>query len=61
MGWKRVLRGVEEGIEGVEEGIRRSYRTTRVTSQAVERRPGQMLERHDLAKDSTREANLEIA
>ena len=27
-------------------------------SQAVERRPGQILERHDLAEDITRQANL---
>ena len=36
-------------------------KTTRETSQAAERRPGQMLERHDLAEDSTRHANLETA
>ena len=30
-------------------------------SQAVERQPGQILERHDLAEDSTRQANLEAA
>ena len=35
--------------------------TTRETSQAVERRPGQILERHNLADDSTRLANLETA
>ena len=35
--------------------------TTRETSQAVERRPGQILERHDLAEDSTKQANLETA
>ena len=35
--------------------------TTRKTSQAVERRPGQILERHDLAEDSTRQGNLETA
>ena len=35
--------------------------TTRVASQAVERRPGQRLERHDLAEDSTRQGNLEAA
>ena len=32
---------------------------TRETGQAVERRPGQILERHDLAEDSTRQGNLE--
>ena len=31
------------------------------TSQAVERRSGQILERHDMAEDSTRQANLETA
>ena len=36
-------------------------KTTRETSQAVERRPGQILERHDLAGDSPRQANLEVA
>ena len=39
----------------------RQERTTRETSQVVERRPGQILERHDLAEDSTRQANLEAA
>ena len=34
-------------------------KTTRKTSQAVERRPGQILERHDMAEDSTRHGNLE--
>ena len=34
---------------------------TRKTRQAVKRRPGQIRERHDLAKDSTRQANLEEA
>ncbi len=34
-------------------------KTTRETSQAVERRPGQILERHDMADDSTRQGNLE--
>ena len=34
-------------------------KTTRETSQAVERRPGQILERHDMAEDSTRQGNLE--
>ena len=33
--------------------------TTRETSQAVERRPGQILERHDMAEDSTRQGHLE--
>ena len=36
-------------------------KTTRETSQAVERRPGQILERHDLAEESTIQANLETA
>ena len=31
----------------------------RETSQAVERRPGQILERHDMAEDSTRQGHLE--
>ena len=35
--------------------------TTRETSQAVERRPGQILERHDMAEDSTRQGNVEAA
>ena len=34
---------------------------TRETSQAVERQPGQILERYDLAEDSTRQANMEAA
>ena len=34
---------------------------TRETSQAPERRPGQILEQHDLAENSTRQANLETA
>ena len=33
-------------------------KTTRETSQAVERRPGQILERHDMAEDSTRQGNM---
>ena len=33
--------------------------TSRETSQAVERRPGQILERHDMAEDSTRQGHLE--
>ena len=33
--------------------------TTRETSQAVERWPGQILERHDMAGDSTRQGHLE--
>ena len=37
----------------------RQENTTRETSQAVERRPGQILERHDLAEDSTLSANME--
>ena len=32
---------------------------SRETSQAVERRPGQILERHDMAEDSTRQGHLE--
>ena len=36
-------------------------KTTRETSQAVERRPGQILERHDMAEDSTIQGNLETA
>ena len=32
---------------------------TRETSQAVERRPEQILERHDMAEDSTRQGHLE--
>ena len=40
--------------------IIRQEKTTRETSQAVGR-PGQILERHDLAEDSTRQANLEAA
>ena len=36
-------------------------KTTRETSQAVERRPGQILERHDMAENSTRQGNLETA
>ena len=36
-------------------------KTTRETSQAADRRPGQILERHDLAEDSAREANLKTA
>ena len=31
------------------------------TSQVVERQPGQILGRHDMAEDNTREANLETA
>ena len=33
----------------------------REASQAVERRPGQILERHDLAEDCTRQAKLKTA
>ena len=33
--------------------------TSRETSQAVERRPGQILVRHDMAEDSTRQGHLE--
>ena len=36
-------------------------KTTRETSQAVERRPRQILERHDMAEESTRQGNLETA
>ena len=36
-------------------------KTTRETSQAMERRPGQLLERHDMAEDSTIQGNLETA
>ena len=36
-------------------------KTTRETSQAMERRPGQILERHDMAAESTRQGNLETA
>ena len=36
-------------------------KTTRETSQEVERQPGQILERHDMADDSTRQGNLETA
>ena len=34
-------------------------KTSRETSQAVERRPGQILKRHDMAEDSTRQSHLE--
>ena len=34
-------------------------KTSRETSQAVERRPGQILERHDMTEDSTRQGHLE--
>ena len=36
-------------------------KTTRETSQAVERRPRQILEWHDMAVESTRQGNLETA
>ena len=36
-------------------------KTTRETSQAMERRPGQILERHDMAEESTRQGSLETA
>ena len=36
-------------------------KTTRETSQAVERRSRQVLERHDMAEESTRQGNLETA
>ena len=42
------------------ESIRQEM-TTREISQAVERRSGQILERHDLAEEGTRQANLETA
>ena len=32
---------------------------TRETSQAMERQPGHILERHDMAENSTRQGNLE--
>ena len=38
----------------------RQERTTRKTSQAVQRQPGQILEGHDLVEDSARQDNLEI-
>ena len=41
--------------------IGRRKKTTRETSQAVERRPGQILERHDMAEYSTRQGHLETA
>ena len=42
--------------------ILRQEKTTRETSQAMERRPGQILERHDMAEDScTRQGKLETA
>ena len=34
---------------------------TREISQAVGKRPGQILERHDLAEDTTIQANLDTA
>ena len=37
----------------------RQEKMSRETSQAVERRPGQILERHDMAEDSTRQGHLE--
>ena len=39
----------------------RQEKTSRETSQAAERRPGQILERHDMAEDSPSQANLETA
>ena len=39
----------------------RQEKTTRETSQEVERRPGQILERYDMAEDSTRQGHLERA
>ena len=39
----------------------RKEKTTRETSQAVERRPGQILERQDMAEDSAIQANMETA
>ena len=35
----------------------RQEKTTRETSQIMERRPGQIVTGHDLAEDSTRQAN----
>ena len=37
----------------------RQEKTKRETSPTVERRPGQILERHDLAEDGTRQANMD--
>ena len=42
-------------------GNKMKKKTTRENSQAMERRPGHILERHDLVEDSAREANLEAA
>ena len=42
---------------GASQFIRRQSENTRETSQAVERRPGQILEEHALAKYSTIQAN----
>ena len=39
----------------------RQEKTSRETSQAVERRPVQILEQHDMAEDSTRQGHLETA
>ena len=39
----------------------RQENMTRKTSQMMERRPGQILEGHDLAEDSARQGNLETA
>ena len=36
-------------------------KTTRETSQTMEKQPGQILERHDMAEDSTRQGHLETA
>ncbi len=41
--------------------LTRKEKTTRETSQAVERRPGHILERDAMAEDSTRQGNLETA
>ena len=38
----------------------RQENTTRETSQAVERRPGQILESHGIEEDNTIQANLEM-
>ena len=43
------------------ETIKWQEKTTRETSQAMERRPGQILERHDMAEESTRQGSLETA
>ena len=42
-------------------GDHTTRKATRETSQAVDRRPGQILEGHNLAEDSAIRANLEAA